>query len=759
MNRKALFSVYISLFLCHILFMVCGLSAQVPSQLHSPPAVEIKADSQEKAGELYHLIGHCEVIYSGMRLTADRMDYNADTGAVTANGNVHFSRPEIHEDIWATQGDYNLRDDTGSFFHVVGSVGARVQGRASLLSTTNPFIFEADRVDKTDSDTYKVRNATITVCSLPDPTWSFAASEATIHPSENAILYHSKLRVLKLPVFYFPFFYRSLRNIPRSSGFLTPTFGNNSRLGTFFGDSFFWAINRSADAEIGAQFLSKRGWSQTAAFRMRHAAGSYLNFSYYGVVDRGFGPQKIDQGGRTASAQGVFRLPQDIRAVVDINYLNSLTFRQAFTQTFNEAVFTENHSAGFVTKNLDSMSFDAVFSRLQDYQSTAPNDIVTISRLPQLDIDSVERPVWQGVPVWLSWNDSIGMVSRSEPTLPGGQGQLATSLLERFVFNPRVTVPLDWKEFHLTPVFGYRARHYGSRSDGGRISSAALNDASEELSMELDFPPLSRVFRSAGPLNRGPLKHVIEPKVTFHYVNGVRDFGNMLLFDEEDLVTNTRNLEFSLTNRLYAKRQADSPAKEILTWEVKQQYYFDPNFGGALKPGVRNVFLPTLQFSGDAFLDGPRRFSPVVSVLRFRPFAHYDVELRQDYDTTLRRFTNASYSGNVNWGKAFASAGEFLVRPSIAISAPSDQLHFTVGYGSQGRTGWNGVFTGAYDARSGFLQYTAFQVSYNNNCCGVSFEYRRFALGPVRNENQFRMAFSLANIGTFGNLKKQERLF
>ena len=45
------------------------------------------------------------------------------------------------------------------------------------------------------------------------------------------------------------------------------------------------------------------------------------------------------------------------------------------------------------------------------------------------------------------------------------------------------------------------------------------------------------------------------------------------------------------------------------------------------------------------------------------------------------------------------------------------------------------------------------------DCCGISFEYRRFALGPVRNENQFRLAFSLANIGTFGNMKQQERLF
>jgi len=69
------------------------------------------------------------------------------------------------------------------------------------------------------------------------------------------------------------------------------------------------------------------------------------------------------------------------------------------------------------------------------------------------------------------------------------------------------------------------------------------------------------------------------------------------------------------------------------------------------------------------------------------------------------------------------------------------------------------VIAGTYDVRAAFMQFAAFQASYNNDCCGISFEYRRFALGPTRNENQFRMAFSLANVGTFGTLKKQERLF
>jgi len=51
------------------------------------------------------------------------------------------------------------------------------------------------------------------------------------------------------------------------------------------------------------------------------------------------------------------------------------------------------------------------------------------------------------------------------------------------------------------------------------------------------------------------------------------------------------------------------------------------------------------------------------------------------------------------------------------------------------------------------------QVSYNGSCCGIAFEYRRLALGTIRTENQFRLALIIANIGTFGNLRRQEKIF
>jgi hypothetical protein len=48
------------------------------------------------------------------------------------------------------------------------------------------------------------------------------------------------------------------------------------------------------------------------------------------------------------------------------------------------------------------------------------------------------------------------------------------------------------------------------------------------------------------------------------------------------------------------------------------------------------------------------------------------------------------------------------------------------------------------------------QVSYNFGCFALDVEYQYYNLGPLRRESQFRVALSLANVGTFGNLKPRE---
>jgi LPS-assembly protein len=63
-----------------------------------------------------------------------------------------------------------------------------------------------------------------------------------------------------------------------------------------------------------------------------------------------------------------------------------------------------------------------------------------------------------------------------------------------------------------------------------------------------------------------------------------------------------------------------------------------------------------------------------------------------------------------------------------------------------------------YDRIREQLIYATTQVSYNTDCCGFSIQFRRFSFG-LRNENQFRLSFAVANIGSFGTLRNQDRIF
>ena len=205
--------------------------------------------------------------------------------------------------------------------------------------------------------------------------------------------------------------------------------------------------------------------------------------------------------------------------------------------------------------------------------------------------------------------------------------------------------------------------------------------------------------------------------------------------------------------------------REVITWELAQKYFLDPTFGGALVPGQRNVFTTTADFTGIAFLNDARRLSPLISRLRFQPTNRTEAEWDIDYDFKNSRINASTVFVNYRFGPYTIGGGDaFLQAPSATVSS-TDAHRPSISFGCCSATdipterGFSGATNLGFDANLGFLQYAAVQLAYNWDCCGLSVEYRRFALGSVRNENQFRFNFALANIGSFGNLRRQEKLF
>ena len=338
--------------------------------------------------------------------------------------------------------------------------------------------------------------------------------------------------------------------------------------------------------------------------------------------------------------------------------------------------------------------------------------------------------------------------------------------------------------------------------DVGVAVSDPINRKALEGSVELRPPALEKVFGHEFLGHKW--KHVIEPRALYRYVTGVNNFPDILRFDDRDILSDTNEVEYGVVNRLYAKNTSPQPAdcgqpgmpglilgganeqsaipweqqilpseapcqavpqtREVVTWELAQKYYIDPTFGGALVPGERNVFSATADLTGIAFLTDARRLSPLVSHLRVETSSKTDAEWDLDYDVKKGRINASTALLNYRFGPFTVGGGDaFLQTPALANPLPGpqrfNQLRVLLGYGHSNKRGFSGAANIGLDAHLGFMQYASVQTAYNWDCCGVNIEYRRFALGAVRNENQFRFTFALSNIGAIGNLRRQERLF
>ncbi|HXS12824.1 MAG TPA: LPS assembly protein LptD [Acidobacteriaceae bacterium] len=225
--------------------------------------------------------------------------------------------------------------------------------------------------------------------------------------------------------------------------------------------------------------------------------------------------------------------------------------------------------------------------------------------------------------------------------------------------------------------------------------------------------------------------------------------------------------------------QAAAPRQhEWFSWRLMQRYFFDPTFGHAVITSRRNIFDSTLSLSGIAFLTEPRDISPLISRMRFRTSGHTDVEWDFDLDTGAKKFTSSNIFLDARKGQLFGGVSYALLNApgrftketidtnnndqETLITSPTSnfkQMRVLGGFGDPNRPGLAVAANAGIDINLGQVQYAAIQTNYNWNCCGLSIEYRKYELGAVRNENTYRFNFTLANIGSAGNLRRAERLF
>src|SRR5690242_6927253 len=397
-------------------------SAAAPAQSARKPRIPISeehpviidAQECEQAGKVYTLRGDAEIQFADYDFRGDLVTYDSATGDVTAKGHVSLDggRRDIH--VSGSEGSYNLHSQMGKFYDVHGSTGARFKGRSVTLTSSSPLSFAGKMVEQTGPDEYVLHHGSVTSCELPRPKWTFNAARIILRVGNYAHVYNTTFRLKGVPVFYLPYASPPVERLGRASGFLIPNFGTSNTKGTVVGDSFYWAINRSMDATLGGEYLSKRGWGLQENYRYRPSESSFLNLSYFGVLDRGITTNTVDQagnpitkaekqGGEDVKLNAETTFANGVRGVASIDYLSSFIFRLAFTENFSQAVDSEVRSAAFLSKNTKGFSFNGFVARYQNFQSQNNDDAIVILHAPGFELSSVDRKVF-GSPVYWSYD-------------------------------------------------------------------------------------------------------------------------------------------------------------------------------------------------------------------------------------------------------------------------------------------------------------------------------------------------------------------
>jgi LPS-assembly protein len=786
-NRPAPRSVFLLTALLPFWLLVAVLGTRpTPAQQVRPPSgkggvAELSSTGpQKRQGNLTLADGDVDIHYGNQRLQADHVQYNDESDEAIARGHVVYDYENEH--LEADEAQYNVSTGRGTFLNVRGTIKIVRRPNPTVLITDNPLYFQAKTVERFGNDLYFLSGAWVTVCEPTHPKWQFYAAHVRVRVDKTMALVNDNFRLLHVPLVWLP--YASLPAGPkvRQSGFWIPEIADSNRKGFVFGDAFYWAPTTWLDTTIGAQYLSSRGSAERGQFRATPWENTSIKYSYYGVVDRGIStvvsagpPVKtalVSQGGHEQQLEVKSLLKNNWRFVADVNELSSLTFRLAFADTFGEAINSEVRSAIFLTNNFKGFSFniaslnDTTFLTLPTPPTASapatPATSISLRNSPEARFGSVDQAPWRALPVYFGFDASAGAVHRDDPQID------TPPAVARVEFAPRVTVPVHFGPWlDITATAGFRTSYFGdSLVPDSILSKPVLNGESisrndGEFRLDFRLPTFERFFQQ--PQSKKKFKHTIEPYFNYNYVTGIHNFSQIIRFDSDSTLTNTNELEYGVTQRLWVKN-GDAEPKDLITWSLVQKHFFDPTFGGALVTGARNVFQTLDDISPFAFADGPRNWSPLVSDFKLSPGGPFDFEQILEYDTQRGndgQLTTIGTLAKVKPYKDFSfTIADFRLDANPAILQPrANQIRTLIGYGSPTHKGVNVTLGVSYDVTNGVLQNQLVQIGYNGGCCGIVAEYRRIALGQVRTENQWGGALIISNLGRFGNVHRLEKIF
>lgn len=336
----------------------------------------IKADKVQgdQNKDIINAIGNVEVKNSTTTATSDEISYDKSSGWITVSGNVVIKDLELGN-IYSDHGE--IKDDF--------SQGKLPQSKMIFYDGS---YFKAQEIERKSEDIVILKKPIYAIC--PDDEiaknnekagkkfdlLSIKSSSTTIDQEKQIIkTKNGVVRLYNFPIFYTPYISFPMKNNKRESGFLTPSYINNSRFNLGIRAPYFLDIAPNIDIILtptffqGNQIILKNEVHQIVKYGEHKSFLEIANNKVSTQTDRQTINRTQDELRYNLQSVGKYEFTQNSTVTHNINTISDRNYLRDYH--FDFAAFTLSEIDYEYTKKRDYFIINAVrFQELETLSDT-----------------------------------------------------------------------------------------------------------------------------------------------------------------------------------------------------------------------------------------------------------------------------------------------------------------------------------------------------------------------------------------------------
>jgi LPS-assembly protein len=681
--------------------------AQPPAKPPAKGPTTIDAESIEGVSEFEVTArGRAELRRDDIGVFGDLLRYNQEFGRIEADGGVRLERGS--DRFFGPRLRYDTVNETGVF-----------EEPTFILRREQTATGTAERLEFLGRDRLRLTRASFTTCQPGKEDWTIEARQLDLdYEKEEGTARDMRLRLLDTTIFALPYATFPLEN-RRKSGFLVPTFSQNTLRGVEVGAPYYFNISPEQDLVLTPHLMSKRGEQLKANYR-------YLGRDYNGQMRVEYMPEDnvLRRARNGVSYQHQHTITPHLTGLLDLNKVSDDRYLVDFATQVRAVSVGNLQRDGQLIYNNNLFGIQthahARVQRFQTLQDPLAPIVSPYHRLPQLTLSATK----------------VDLAGAFDVALPAEYVRFShASLIQgsRTTLNPSVSLPITGPAHFLTPKLGVRSTGYDlQRTAPGQPMRQSVNVPWLSTDAGLIFDRPLNLFGRA-------VTQTFEPRVFYLYVpyraqdqlplfdTALADFNYAQLFSENRFVGGDRFGDANQLTLAATSRLLGEDGQELLRATLGQRYHFK-NERVALAPGAplrsrdQSDIVASLggRFAQSWTFDTTMQYNPQQS-----RGERYGATVR--YSPEAAKVVNATYRFNRDLLRHVDLSGQWPVK-----------------------AGWYGVARYNYSLRDHKVLEALAGVEYNAGCWVFRTVFQRFQAATQTTSTALHFQIEFNGLGQIG---------